>query len=164
MGRRKLEAEELHDGLLALAGRLDERPGGPAESDHSAPRRLIYLASSRGERADFGSVFDRADPALHVERRTDSTVAPQALYLMNNSWVIEQARGLARRADVAAERDPTRRIARLYERAYGRPATAEEIDLGRALVAEMAAGADPQTAWDRYAQALVMTNEFLFVD
>jgi hypothetical protein len=164
MDRRRLEAEELHDGLLALAGRLDGRPGGPAESDPSRPRRLIYLASSRNDRSDFGSVFDRANPALHVERRTASTVAPQALYLMNHPWVLEQARGLARRPDVAAERDPARRIARLYQRVYGRPASAEEVDLGRTLLATSPSGADPQAAWDRYAQALLLTNEFLFVD
>jgi hypothetical protein len=164
MDRRRLEAEELHDALLALAGRLDERPGGPAESDSSSPRRLIYLASSRKNRSDFGSLFDRANPSLHVERRTVSTVAPQALYLMNNPWVFEQARGLAQRPDVAAERDPTRRIERLYRLVYGRPASAEEIELGRASLAVTPAGSDPQAAWDRYAQALLMTNEFLFVD
>jgi hypothetical protein len=164
MDRRRLEAEELHDALLALAGRLDERPGGPSESDPSSPRRLIYLAASRDDRSDFGSVFDRANPALHVERRTVSTVAPQALYLMNHPWVIEQARRLARRADVATGRDPGERIARLYQRVYGRPPTSEEIDLGRALVAPAPAGTNPQAAWDRYAQALLLTNEFLFVD
>jgi hypothetical protein len=164
MDRRRLEAEELHDGLLALAGRLDERRGGPAESDPSSPRRLIYLASSRGDRSDFGSVFDRANPALHVERRTASTVAPQALYLMNHPWALEQARGLARREDSATERDPARRIARLYQRVFGRPASAEEIDLGRTLLTPSPPGTDPQAAWDRYAQALLLTNEFLFVD
>jgi hypothetical protein len=164
MDRRRLEAEELHDGLLALSGRLDERPGGPAEADPASPRRLIYVATSRGDRSDFGSVFDRANPSLHVERRTVSTVAPQALYLMNHPWVLEQARALARRPDVAAEPDPARRMARLYQVVYGRPAAAEEIELGRKLLAPEPAGADPQAAWDRYAQALLLTNEFLFVD
>jgi hypothetical protein len=164
MERRPLAAEELHDGLLALAERLDERPGGPAESDASSPRRLIYLASSRGDRSDFGSMFDRANPALHVERRTASTVAPQALYLMNHPWVIELARGLARRPDVTAECDPARRMARLYQLIYGRCATSEEIDLGHGLLAQAATGADPQAVWDRYAQALLLTNEFLFLD
>jgi hypothetical protein len=164
MERRRLDAEELHDSLLALAGRLHERPGGPAEPDPSTTRRLIYLASSRGDRSDFGSLFDRANPSLHVERRTVSTVAPQALYLMNHPWVLEQARGLARRPDVAALRDPARRIARLYQLVYGRPATAEEIELGAATAARVPVGADPQAAWDGYAQVLILTNEFQFVD
>ncbi len=131
MSRRRLEAEELHDSLLALAGRLVERPGGPAESDPGSLRRLIYLGSSRSDRSDFGSVFDRANPSLHVERRTSSTVAPQALYLMNHPWVVEQARGLARRPEVAAAADPARRIAMLHLLVYGRPADDQEIALGR---------------------------------
>jgi hypothetical protein len=164
MSRRRLEAEELHDSLLALAGRLDERPSGPADSDSASRRRLIYVASSRSDRSDFGSVFDRANPSLHVERRTVSTVAPQALYLMNNPWVVEQARGLARRPAVIAEHDPTRRIARLYSLVYGRPATGEEIELGKTLVATNSAKVDAHTAWEQYAQALLLTNELLFVD
>jgi hypothetical protein len=162
--RRRLDAEELHDSLLTLAGRLNERPGGPPDSDPSSPRRLIYLASSRGDRSDLGSVFDRANPSLHVEHRTTSTAAPQALYVMNHPWVIEQARALARRPDVAELKDPTRRIERLYRLIYGRPATAEENELGRSHLAATPAEADPEAAWYRYAQALLLTNEFLFVD
>ncbi|HKI21433.1 MAG TPA: DUF1549 domain-containing protein, partial [Isosphaeraceae bacterium] len=89
MNRRRLDAEELHDGLLALAGRLKDHMGGPADPDPSSPRRLIYLRTSRTDRSDFGSLFDRANPALHVERRTISTVAPQALYLMNHPLISE---------------------------------------------------------------------------
>ena len=103
--RRRLEAEEIHDSLLALAGRLEDHPGGPAGSDPASPRRLIYLGTSRTDRSDFGSIFDRADSALHVERRTISTVAPQALYLMNHPWVMDQARALARRCEVAGATD-----------------------------------------------------------
>jgi hypothetical protein len=164
MSRHRLEAEELHDSLLALAGRLNERPGGPADSDPASRRRLIYAASSRSDRSDFGSVFDRANPSLHVERRTVSTVAPQALYLMNNTWVIEQARGLARRAAVMAEDNPGHRIARLYPLVYGRPATGEEIELGNTLVGPKSGEVDANAAWAQYAQALLLTNEFLFVD
>jgi hypothetical protein len=164
MNRRRLEAEELHDSLLALAGRLKDQPGGPAESDPASPRRLIYLATSRGDRSDFGSVFDRANPALHVERRTISTVAPQALYLMNHPWIMDQARGLARRPEVAALADPDLRINTLHRLIYGRPATADEAALGRSFLAAAPKGPDAEAPWDVYAQALLLTNEFLFVD
>jgi hypothetical protein len=163
MNRRRLEAEELHDSLLALAGRLNDQPGGPAESDPATPRRLIYLGTSRGDRSDFGSVFDRANSALHVDRRTISTVAPQALYLMNHPWIMEQARGLARRPDVAVA-DPAQRIAILHLLVYGRPATDDEIVLGHGLIAAAPQDPDPEAPWDLYAQALILTNEFLFVD
>ena len=74
-----------------------------------------------------------------MERRTISTVAPQALYLMNHPWILEQARGLARRPEVAAAADPARRIAILHRLVYGRPATDEEIGLGRGFIADAAA-------------------------
>jgi hypothetical protein len=164
MNRRRLEAEELHDSLLALAGRLKDRPGGPAESGAASPRRLIYLATSRSDRSDFGSVFDRANPALHVERRTISTVAPQALYLMNHPWIMEQARSLARRSEVVALANPAHRIATLHRLIYGRPATVEEVALGRGFIAATPRGPDAEAPWDLYAQALLLTNEFLFVD
>ena len=164
MTRRRLEAEELHDSLLTLAGRLRDQPGGPAESNPASPRRLIYLATSRSNRSDFGSVFDRANPALHVERRTTSTVAPQALYLMNHPWIMEQARSLARRPELVAETDPAHRIDTLHRLVYGRPATAEEISLGRGFIAAAPETGDAEAPWDVYAQALLLTNEFLFVD
>jgi hypothetical protein len=163
MVRRRLEAEELHDALLALAGGLDDRPGGPAESDVTRPRRLIYLGSSRSDRSDFGSVFDRANPSLHVERRTTSTVAPQALYLMNHPWSLEQARGLARRPELAAAL-PAGRIAMLSRLVYGRPATDQETAIGLGFIAAAPKSTDPDSPWDLYAQALLLTNEFLFVD
>jgi hypothetical protein len=168
--RRKLEAEELHDGLLALAGGLKERVGGPADSDPASPRRLIYLSTSRADRSDFGSLFDRANPSLHVERRTTSTVAPQALYLMNDPLIRAQAHSLAQRTEARASGDPAPRVATLLRLVYGRPATEEEIALGRAFIARdptaesarpSAGGASP---WDRFAQALLLSNEFLFVD
>jgi len=170
MNRRRLEAEELHDGLLALAGRMQDYVGGPADSHPSSPRRLIYLRTSRADRSDFGSLFDRANPALHVERRTISTVAPQALYLMNHPLIAELARGLARRPELSALCDPAARVAMLHRVVYGRSATDQEIALGCDFVARDTASepARPEpggpTSWDRYAQALLLTNEFLFVD
>jgi hypothetical protein len=164
MNRRRLDAEELFDSLLALAGRLRDQPGGPAGSDPASPRRLIYRATSRSNRSGFGPVFDRANPALHVERRTISTVAPQALYLMNHPWIMEQARGLARRPEVAAAGETASRIAILHSLIYGRPATAEEVALGRSFLAPAPQGPDAESPWDVYAHALLLTNEFLFLD
>jgi hypothetical protein len=165
MTRRRLEAEEVRDSLFTLAGRLDARMGGPAEKDRSSPRRLLYLAVLRADRSDFGSLFDRANPALLVERRNSSTVAPQALHLMNDALIMDQARGLAGRPDVTAETDAARRISLLYRLAFGRPATEEEIAVAREFLADAgrvpAGGPSP---WEQYAQALLLSNEFLFVD
>jgi hypothetical protein len=170
MNRRRLEAEELRDSLLALAGGLKDRPGGPADADPASPRRLIYQSTARSDRSDFGSLFDRANPALHVERRTTSTVAPQALHLMNDPLIRAHAQSLARRTEPSAASNPAPRIRALYRLVYGRPATQDEIALGCAFVAADAAsesvrpGPGGASSWDRYAQALLLTNEFLFVD
>jgi hypothetical protein len=177
MNRRRLEAEPIRDSLLALAGRLDLRAGGPPDGDAS-PRRMMYLRASRASRSGFGPVFDAADSSIHVEKRTASIVAPQVLYLMNDALVVEAARGLANRPDVLAASQPDDRIGVLYRLVYGREPSEAEIAVGRGFVAmaaneagEAAAGTSPAAAgtspaapWEMYAQALLLSNEFLLVD
>src|ERR1700719_4134441 len=91
--RRRLEAEALRDSLLAVAGRLDSTPGGPGFQDVVMPRRSLYLMSVRtgAKSAEFGPLFDAPDCSAIVERRTESIVAPQALFLMNDPLVTELA-------------------------------------------------------------------------
>lgn len=168
MNRRRLEAEAVRDSLLVLADRLEDRTGGPANAAADSARRLIYRSVSRSDRSDFGSLFDRANPALHVDERTVSTAAAQALHLMNGKFVLDQATALADRPEVAGETDPARRIDKLYHLVLARPATAEEIALGRdfidAAAAEVVQTPDAPSPWARYAHALLLSNEFLFVD
>jgi hypothetical protein len=104
-------------------------------------------------------VFDFADPSTVTGRRNTSTVAPQALFMMNNPFLLECARGLARRPEIAAEKEFLGKIGRLHLLCYGRPATPEEVTLAQAFISD---GGD--TGWQRYAQALMLANEFVFVD
>jgi hypothetical protein len=178
MNRRRLEAEAVRDSLLSVSGRLRFKPGGPAEHDSSAPRRLLYLNASRGDRSGFGALFDGANASIHVEKRPLSTAAPQALFMMNSDFVAENARRLANRPEIVAASEPEKKIDALYQLTFGRPATPEEIELGCRFVRESeaasgfpsasgAAGALPSQelkAWESYAQALLLSNEFLFVD
>jgi hypothetical protein len=185
MNRRRLEAEAVRDGLLAVSGRLNLKPGGPAEHDPANPRRMLYLNVSRRDRSGFAAIFDGANALIHVEKRTLSTVAPQALFLMNSGLVAESARLLANRPEIVAAEKPEQRIQALYGLVFGREATAEEIDLGCRFIREVeapaepsadngSAGASPSQAsaslskglspWESYAQALLLSNEFLFVD
>ena len=97
MNRRRLEAEAVRDSLLAAAGRLDRTPGGPALRDFNVPRRTVYLMTIRSDRSGFGPLFDAADSTALVDRRTVSTVAPQALFLMNNPFILAQTKALAKR-------------------------------------------------------------------
>jgi hypothetical protein len=172
MNRRRLEAEALRDSLLAVCCCLDGRPGGPPDADARSPRRMLYLRTARSARSGFGALFDAADPSIQVDKRTVSTVAPQALFLMNNPLVADQVGLLVRRPEVAARESPRGRIQALYRLLFGREATAEEVDVGRRFVEAMtepsapikSGGGAPLGPWEAYAQALLLSNEFLFVD
>jgi hypothetical protein len=161
MSRRRLEAEPLRDHLLAVAGQLDRTMGGLAFRDFNAPRRGLYYMTVRSDRSGFGPLFDSADSTAPVEKRTESTVAPQALFLLNNPFAAEQAKALARR--VLNERsDEAGRIARAYALVYGRPPSAEEVAIGRELLS--GGRQPPEQAWAGYCQVLLCANEFLYVD
>jgi hypothetical protein len=162
---RRLEAEALHDSLLAVAGRLDFRRGGPADADAASPRRLLYLRKSRSDPSGLGPLFDAANPAMHVDRRGSSTVAPQALFLMNSPLVVSAARRLTARPEVAGANGSEGRVRALYRLVYGREATAEEVRLGRDFIDALGPTDSAHLgAWETYAQGLLLANEFLFVD
>jgi hypothetical protein len=160
MSRRRLEAEELRDSLLAASGRLDRTAGGPAFRDFNTPRRTLYLMTVRSDRSGFPPLFDSADSTALVDKRTLSTVAPQALFLLNHPFAVEQAKGLAKRLR-AADKDDKGRIERAYGILYGRPPTDKETAIGLGFLKE--AGAT-EKAWEEYAQILLCANEFLYVD
>jgi hypothetical protein len=160
MNRHRLEAEAVRDNLLAVSGRLDRKMGGPAVRDLAAPRRTLYLMTVRSDRSGFGPLFDSADPTAPVDRRTLSTVAPQALFLMNHPFVLEQTRGLAKRVREAAKED-RQRIERAYELLYGRPPLAKEVQIGLKF---LDTAKQTEKAWEEYCQVLLCANEFIYVD
>jgi hypothetical protein len=154
-----LESEAIRDSLLAVAGRLDLAMGGPAYRDFNLPRRTLYLMTIRSDRSSFGPLFDAADATAIVDTRVVSTVAPQALFLLNNPFVLDASRTFTDRVRREAKMTDAR-IDRAYRLAYGRPATAEEVAIGRKLVGD----GDDATAWAAYGHVLLCGNEFLFVD
>jgi hypothetical protein len=162
MSRRRLEAEAIRDSLLAVAGRLDARPGGPAFTDPAVPRRTLYLLSARtgANTSDFGRLFDRADPGSIVAQRGQSVVAPQALFFLNDPLVSDLARSLAARLAREVPEGGAARLHRLYVLALGRLPTRSEIEVGLQLL-RPARHADP---WERYCQVILCTNEFTYID
>ncbi len=165
MNRQRLEAEAIRDSLLAVAGRLDPTAAGPAYRDANIPRRTLYLMTVRSDRSGFRPLFDVADPTALVDRRVLSTVAPQALYLMNHPFVLEQSRALAGRILREAPADDRARIEHAYAILFARPPSPEEIEIGLATLSHgREAGEPANDAWDAYTQILLCTNEFLFVD
>jgi hypothetical protein len=172
MNRRRPEAEAIHDALLALCGRLDARPGGPAESDPKTSRRMLYIKTTRTSRSGLGPLFDAADAAIHVERRTVSTIAPQALFLMNDSWIGDAAGQVIARPEIAGETDPSRRIQALYKLLFARDPTPAQIEAGGGFIERTKAeplegipgSSESAEPWTVYTQALLLSNEFMFVD
>jgi hypothetical protein len=163
MNRRRLDFEALRDALLAVSGWLDRTAGGPPVRNLTAPtstRRTVYGYLDRLNVPGLLRTFDFPSPDATSPQRVTTTVAPQALFLMNHPFVLASARELVRRPEVAAEAEVSGKVDRLYHRVYGRAPTAEEVLLAREFV-----GAPPAPeAWERYAQALLLANEFVFVD
>ena len=162
MDRRRLDAEAIRDSLLAVAGGLDDTLGGSSFADLSAPRRTLYLQSVRtGPSAtDFGRLFDRADPGSIVAGRSESVVAPQALFFLNDAFVSEMARRLAARTARDEAEAPEARIGRLYALVLGRPPAPSELDLCLQFLAADGAG----LRWERYCLLMLCQNEFVYID
>jgi hypothetical protein len=158
MTRRKLEAEALRDAMLAVAGKLDTGAGGVAINDLNMPRRSLYLMTIRSDRANYRSLFDAADASAIVEKRTDSTVAPQALFLMNHPFVLTQAKELSARVAREGGGDDAAKVSWLYRTLYAREPDAKEMEIGKSLVSNDGVG------WDAYCHVLLCANEFMYVD
>jgi hypothetical protein len=162
MNRHRLEAESLRDNLLAVAGRLNRTMGGKATRDFNSSRRTLYQLSVRSDRSGFGPLFDMADSTTPEATRTVSTVAPQALFLLNHPFVLQQKAALARRIlqDPKAKNN-SKRIENIYAVLYGRPPTKEESQIGLEFLARLGNG---DQAWNAYCEVLLCANEFVYVD
>ncbi len=160
--RRRLDFESLRDSLLVTAGKLDRTVGGRPVDLFKAPftaRRSVYGLIDRTNLPGTFRVFDAANPDQHSPQRFLTTVPQQALFLMNSPFVQEQAKGLAARPEMTSAGDPDLKIAALYRLALGRTPTAAEVSISREFVADGTAG-----RWEQYAQVLLFSNEFAFVD
>ena len=151
----------MRDSLLTVAGTLDRKVGGPSVSNFlatNATRRTMYAHFDRLNVPGVYRTFDYPSPDATSAKRDQTTVPPQALFLMNHPFVAECAKNLVRRADVAALSDPSKKLDRVYAIVYSRVPTERE----RALATEVL-GVDSAN-WPRFVHALLMTNEFMFMD
>jgi hypothetical protein len=163
MPRRRLDAEEIRDSLLTTSGLLMGQTGGPGFLEIAVPRRTLYLMSVRtgAKAADFAPLFDGSTGGGIIERRNQSTVAPQALFFMNDAWLDQVAAALVDRVTrESPDEAKEERIQRLYEILFARPPMNREIDIGLQLMDDSSA-VDP---WARYCRVLLCSNEFIHVD
>jgi hypothetical protein len=201
MSPRRLDAEMLRDSVLAVSGELRPCTGGPALApefienvgglnptdvnpvsfslskfrDDQRNLRTIYLPVVRSSEqqgpAEVLNFFDFAQPARLAGDRPTTSVAAQALYLLNGPLLKDAARRLASEilADTTLTTDDMR-LSVLYLRALGRPPATEESSAAREFVTKRdtsttgteSAGTDPSVAWQQLIHALLTSNDFLF--
>jgi hypothetical protein len=135
--RRRLDLESLRDSLLAVAGRLDDKMGGPSVSITDPPfsaRRSVYGFIERQNLPAFFRTFDFANPSTHTPERAQTTSPQQALFFMNSPFTIEQASYLATRSEKAEAAGTSgsatarvRCIERLFRNALGREPSIDEV-------------------------------------
>jgi len=167
MNRQRLDFEAMRDTLLAFAGKLDLRLGGlpvDLESESSSQRRTIYGLIERQNLPGVFRTFDFANPDTSSQRRFQTTVPQQALFLMNSPFVIEQARSLAQRPEVKCADHPARQILALYRLVLQRPPVPAEIELGEKFIAAQSQNASGFSPLEKYAQVLLLSNEVMFID
>lgn len=184
---RRMDAEEVRDALLSVGEQLDSQMGGSLLkvknrgylfdhtsidlSDYSSRRRSIYLPVIRNNVYDVFQLLDFPDPAVPTGDRASTTVAPQALLMMNSDFVMQSADALAERL-LSLNLNDAQRVQQMYEIACGRAITADEsqaslnflADLRQSLVTE-----EPDPAQrDRKALSILChvtlaSNEFIYV-
>jgi hypothetical protein len=172
--RQRLDMEAMRDSMLAVSGRLDPTLfGRPVDivGDPHCNRRTIYGLVDRQHLPGFHRAFDFANPDQSAERRPQTTVPQQALFAMNSPFMLEQARSLAARPQVSGKLSPSDRVESLYQLVFGRRADEAETELALRFVEAAEADAARDGAakgkldpWAQYAQVLLASNEFLYVD
>ncbi|MFO0797725.1 MAG: PSD1 and planctomycete cytochrome C domain-containing protein [Gemmataceae bacterium] len=177
---RRLEAEAIRDAMLAVSGRLDRAAGGPGIlpylTDHqvgrgrpaSGPldgngRRSVYLAVRRNFLNPMFVAFDYPTPFSAIGKRTVSNVPAQALVMLNNPFVVQQAELWSRRVTAGGE-SADERVKRMYAAAFGRAPTADERATATAFVADAARDGGEPRAWADLSHALFNAKEFIFIE
>jgi Protein of unknown function (DUF1553)/Protein of unknown function (DUF1549)/Planctomycete cytochrome C len=191
MNRRRLDAEEIRDGMLALTGQLDFTMGGTLQSGFgtdgensggrlsinpdTSVRRTVYLPIRRSNLPSLFNLFDFGDATTPGEGRARTNVSPQALYMMNGEAVGKRSRELAR-ALLEGNGTDDQRVALAYQRTLGRAPTEEEsresLDYlesyrSKSLAAAQAKGVVTTPvldAWQSFCRVLLSSNEFIYVD
>ncbi len=180
--RRRLLAEEIRDTLLDIEGTLEH--GMQQQLMTHKPReyvtgtgfknvnfnfkcRSVYVPVIRSAVYPMMTAFDFGDPAVIQGQRASTTAASQALFMMNDTLVLNASRAIAKQT-LATE--PAKRIPMLYQKILLRPPTAAEQSRARAYVQHLTdqlpadAKDHAQRVWQSLARVLLASNEFMFVD
>ncbi len=182
--RRRLDVEEIRDGLLAIDGSIDLTTGGTLQTGFgtdgensqarlsmdpsTSKRRTVYLPLRRSNLPSLLNLFDFGDATTPSEGRVSTNVAPQALFMMNSKFIADRSRQLARKLE-AAEPSDRGRIVYAYEWLLDRKPSEQEIQelLEYVRSARKIAAQSPGlnwTAWQSLCRILISSNEFIYVN
>ena len=173
MNRKRLDAEQIRDTLLFVSGALDQTAGGPnllagTKSEYgytfASPRRSVYVPVFRNTLPEIFEVFDFADPNIQQGSRTSSTIASQALLLMNHPQVIQQSRAAAERMLGSGSSSVSSRLESAYLELLGRPPSDEEQRISLEFLGELTDDGEAEQRWSMLYQALVQSVDFRFVN
>ncbi len=182
MPRRRLEAEAIRDAVMSSSGALDFTMGGSlltykdrqyvantakgSSVDYDRPIRSVYVPVLRSSMYEVFSAFDLPDPTMSNGDRDSTVVAPQALFMMNSSVILNHSRKLAEKLLADSSLDAAGRVKTAYERALTRPASNHEIDQALTFVAKMQREwkGDELKAWQSFCKSLLASNEFIYMN
>ena len=154
--------------MLSVSGRLDEKMYGPGSLEETMTRRSIYFTMKRSRLIPMLTQFDAPDCLQSLGRRVNTTVAPQALFLMNNAQVRVSAAAFAHRLMGSNHRGEEAMVKAAFERALTRPPTKEEVLEVVGFLrrqANLYGGNDGrERALTDFCQVLFGMNDFLYVD
>ncbi len=188
--RQRLRAEAVRDSVLAVSDALDREMGGSLlktknrgyvtndqsnnQATYDQPRRSVYLPVVRNAMYELFSAFDYNDPSAPIARRYSTVVPHQALFFLNSPMVLDSARMLARSA-IEECNEEQQRVHWLYRKILARDASSTEVDkairfvenasvqLARSSTGEKHA-AQEHEGWQAFAQVLLSSSEFLYID
>ena len=162
MNPRRLDVEAWRDAILTASGTLDTTVGGPSLDVESPDnvRRSVYAKISRSRLNPMFRLYDFPDATQHSPSREITTTPLQQLFVLNSEFLQSQAAMLAKNA-ASAGADPER-VRFLYTRILGRDPKPKELDLGLTFLTKgkQQMGRD---VWPEYAQAMLGTTEFMFL-
>jgi hypothetical protein len=182
---RRLEAEAIRDSMLALSGRLSSQMYGPSVLPHLTShmegrgkpqsgaldgdgRRSIYINARRNFLTPLLLAFDYPVTFTPIGRRGAATIPAQALTLMNDPFVVAEATRWAERTLEESRLSTEQRIESLYQSAFARPATADEmasaIDFLQAQSLRHGGGSENPKVWADLCHVLINVKEFIFID
>ena len=171
--RRRAEADVLRDAILQVSGQLQLDGGGPSIKSgttadygytYTDKTRSVYVPVFRNALLDFFDTFDFPNPSMVTGRRDSSTVAPQALYLMNHPFIMEQAQSAARRFLALSAPDNSVRLDRAYRIALGRFPTSDEREVALKYLSLENSEAERLEQWTQLSQALFASLDFRYIE